>query len=228
MNLTVVIPSRNAANLAACVRAVRQHDPGLPIIVVDDGVDWVQYIGLEPANAQALMNAAVPGEKPFIFARNANLGMEAAGDDDVILLNDDAQLENYCGFSLLQSAWNQSHGYGIIGAVTNLTGQPLQMRRPITGTPRDLREVPHIAFVCVFIPRRTINQVGYLDERYICGYEDRDYCEMVSAAGLKIGVHDGCFVDHASLVSTVRGPSGKGYDRAGAQTFADKWKGVTA
>ena len=48
---------------------------------------------------------------------------------------------------------------------------------------------------------------GLLDERYCLDYgvEDRDYCEQVRAAGLKVGVHDGCYVDHGSLVSTFRG-----------------------
>ena len=38
---------------------------------------------------------ALEGVKPFIFARNCNLGIRAAGSDDVVLLNDDALLE-YC------------------------------------------------------------------------------------------------------------------------------------
>ena len=38
--------------------------------------------------------------KPFVFARNVNLGIEAAGDADVILMNDDAtQLRTPYGFT---------------------------------------------------------------------------------------------------------------------------------
>lgn len=131
-----------------------------------------------------------------------NLGIREAGEDDVILLNDDALLRTPGGFSILQKAGDENRKFGCIGAVTNVTGQPLQQPLNI-----GLREVPHIAFICVLIPRRTIDLIGPLDERYCLDYgvEDRDYCEAIARTGLKVGVHDGCFVDHGSLTSTFRG-----------------------
>jgi len=144
-------------------------------------------------------------------------------DADCILLNDDALLQSPHGFSLVQSEQARRPEFAIIGATTRVTGQLLQF--PQQGPHAGLRLVPHIAFVCVFIPRSTLNHpaIGYLDESYVCGWEDRDYCEAVNRAGMQIGVHDGCYVDHGSLVSTVRGPGGKGYDKAGEATFRAKW-----
>ena len=221
--LTVVIPSRNADNLAACVNAVWQHDPGVRIIVVDDGVDWARYIQINPQQCQAVIDTAVVGEKPFQFSRNVNIGIREAGLDDVVICNDDALLESYGGFTLLQQAQLKRGEFAIIGATTNVTGQPLQQRR--IGGSAGLRLVEHLAFVCVFIPRSTFDdeKIGWLDERYVCGYEDRDYCETVNRAGRLVGVHDGCYVDHGSLVSTVRGPGGKGYDKGGEATYRAKW-----
>lgn len=120
----------------------------------------------------------------------------------MVLLNDDALLESAGGFREMQRAAAQNPEFGVIGAVTNVTGQPLQQPHGI-----GLREVPHIAFVCVFIPRRTIDQVGLLDERYCLDYgvEDLDYCEATRRTGLKVGVFDDCFVDHGSLASSFRG-----------------------
>jgi hypothetical protein len=102
----------------------------------------------------------------------------------------------------MQRAADLHPEYGVIGAVTNVTGQPLQQPHGI-----GLREVPHIAFVCVLIPRRTIDQVGLLDERYCLDYgvEDLDYCEACRRAGLKVGVFDHCYVDHGRLKSSFRG-----------------------
>jgi GT2 family glycosyltransferase len=197
MNLSVIIPSRTASNLIPCVEAVRQHEPEARIVIVDDTPDrsLAQVQDWIPA-------VTVAGAKPFIYARNCNIGIRAAVNNDVVLLNDDALLETAGGFMAMQRAAELHPDYGVIGAVTNVTGQPLQQPHGV-----GLREVPHIAFVCVLIPRRTVGRVGLLDERYCLDYgvEDLDYCEACRRAGLKVGVFDHCYVDHGSLTSSFRG-----------------------
>ena len=239
-DLAIIIPTKNATNLIACVSAIREHETEdrheetlepsshMPILAVNDGV--------EPTSEQYnIMHGWYfdkprkmfwcKGVNPFNFARNCNIGMRWAGDDyDIILLNDDALLATPGGFRAMQRAAYENPEYGVIGAVTNVTGQPLQHPEN-TG----LREVPHFAFVCAFIPRRTIDMVGYLDERYCLDYgcEDRDYCEMCIRAGLKVGVYDGCYVDHASLTSTYRGDphASRSYSQNQA-LFDQKWSNV--
>jgi GT2 family glycosyltransferase len=216
MSFSIIIPSKTATNLAPCIRAVRAAGETSRIIVVDDGIE--PGVHRDYAHSQATV---IEGPKPFIFSRNCNLGIEAAGDDDVILLNDDALLKNSGGFTKLAEYSRENPDYGCIGAVTNLTGQFLQQPRGI-----GLREVPHIAFVCVYIPRETIRRIGLLDERYCIDYgvEDRDYCEAITREGLKVGVLDYCFVDHASLTSTFRGHPES--PRSFAQNYAlfkQKW-----
>jgi GT2 family glycosyltransferase len=120
---SVVVPSCNRTNLKACLRAVANCQPGSWRIVVDDGLNISPS---SDAEFEGLYDAVLPGEKPFIFARNCNIGIRAAGLDDVILLNDDALLRTVGGFRSLQSVANEFPEFGIIGAVTNVTGQPLQ------------------------------------------------------------------------------------------------------
>lgn len=198
MSFSVVILSKLASNLVPCVRAVQQHEPdlaGARIIVVDDGAR---------ADAEEQLPGIwwTEGIKPFVFARNANLGIRIAAPDDVILLNDDALLETPGGFSGLCRTGEEHPEYGLISAATNVAGNPDQYLKH-----SGLRETTTLAFVCVLIPRRTIERIGLLDERYVLGYgcEDLDYCEACKRAGLKIGVFDGCYVDHACLQSTFRG-----------------------
>ncbi len=218
--LTVIIPSCTMFNLRVSVPAVRRCEPDARIIIVDDGVTW-QDIPAEFDGAETLA-----GQFPFVFSRNINIGIRGAEENDVVLLNDDAILQTPGGFSIMQRAAEEDPQVGIIGAVTDLTGQPEQRRGrniAIEETARELpgyglRAVEHIAFVCVLIPKRTRDALalgrpgamftdGYLDERYNVGYgsEDLDYCMQCQRAALCVCVHDGCYVDHGSLRSSFRG-----------------------
>lgn len=222
MSFSVIIPSCSASNLVPCVEAVVRAEQNPEIIVVDDGVDW-------PAAAYASACVkAVRGIKPFCFARNCNLGIKAC-EGDVILLNDDAILETSFGFHELEAASQAHPEYGVISAVTNVVGNLAQRPKDI-----GLREEPRtLAFVCVYIPRATIDRVGLLDERFggetktgrVYGWEDNDYCRRVrEVAGLKLGIFDDCYVDHSSLRSTFRGlPHAPGDIRAGQEIYRAKW-----
>jgi GT2 family glycosyltransferase len=217
MSFSVIIPSRNAANLVPCVRAVREHEPTAPIIVVDDGVDWTAV----PLYSKARIQTFIPGVQPFVFARACNSGIKAC-EGDVILLNDDALLETPFGFHGLEAASQAHPEFGVISVVTNVVGNLAQQAKDI-----GLREEPRtLAFVCVYIPRATINRIGLLDERYVrYGYDDNDYCRRVRDAGLKLGIFDDCFVDHSSLHSTFRGsPRNIAADlAAGREIYCGKW-----
>jgi GT2 family glycosyltransferase len=222
MSFSIIIPSRDASNLVPCIRAIREAGETARIIVVDDfpyplpdGFTW-QTSGLDLSR-----DLVVTGQDPFVFARNVNIGIRAAGDDDVILLNDDALLKTPMGFTHLMSAASASPEFGCIGAVTNMTGQPAQHPKGV-----GLRDVGHIAFVCVYIPRSTIRRFGMLDERYCLDYgvEDLDYCEAIARAGMKVGVLDDCFVDHASLRSSYRGePHASRSFAKNYALFREKW-----
>jgi hypothetical protein len=215
--MSVIIPSKTDANVVACMEAVRRNEPSAILRIIDDGLslDWLPREDLMPAFGHR-------GPKPFIFARNVNLGIAAAGSDDVILLNDDALLETPGGFSAMQRAAEEHPEYGVISATTNVAGNRDQFPRG-----EGLRDAGEkcVAFVCVLIPRRTIERVGLLDERFTAyGWEDNDYCRRVRESGLKVGIFDGCYVDHGSLQSTFRGdPRAAGDIHAGAQIYQEKW-----
>ena len=214
--LSVIIPSRNAANLVPCVRAIRGAGETCRIIVVDDGVGPVfcDDDSREPLDF-------VHGVQPFIFSRNINIGIRAAGTDDVILLNDDALLKTPLGFTKLQRAYLDA--CGVVSATMHNVGNANQFPKALTPTMRD--EPRTLCFVCVFIPRVVIDIVGLLDERFVgYGLDDDDYCLRCRNAGLKLGIFDGCYVDHGSLTSSFRGLAGAGGDFSGnMRLFIEKW-----
>jgi GT2 family glycosyltransferase len=129
-------------------------------------------------------------------------------------------LETTGGFADLHRVAQQHPEFGVVSAACNTVGNMNQHRHP----GRRLREEPRmVCFVCVLIPRTTIDAVGLLDERYVdYGMDDDDYCLRVRQAGLKIGIFDGCFVDHSKLTSTYRG-RGSGDYRPNLRRFTEKW-----
>jgi GT2 family glycosyltransferase len=140
-----------------------------------------------------------------------------------MLLNDDAVLETPGGFSGLAAVAKAEPGFGLISAACNNVGNINQWRRPGGGLRQEARMV---CFVSVFIPRATIDKVGLLDPIFTgYGFEDDDYSVRVRRAGLKIGIWDGCFVDHSKLRSTFRdyGVAGATELASGAKIFREKW-----
>jgi hypothetical protein len=214
-NLSVIIPSRTLSNLTPCAEAVARHEESVDTIVVWDRSNGNEWIPPHPSYSR------VVGETPFVYARNCNIGIGCAGNNDVVLLNDDALLRTSGGLAAMQRASEEHPKYGIIGAVTNIVGNANQLPQGI-GLREDTRMV---CFVCVFIPRSTINTVGLLDEEFTgYGFEDDSYCLRVRRAGLKIGIFDGCYVDHGSLRSTFRGDPRQPADlRQNAAIFKQKY-----
>ncbi len=213
--VSIIIPSRNPFNLQECLRAVcglgdRYDGDGVRIlprtIVIDDASETPGIANV----CEHYQSRRIVGVKPFVFARNINLGIQAAGTD-VILLNDDALLQTQDGFERLAEAQQAHPECGLMSAATN-GGAFCQRREPGAQVRYDNVMV---AFVCVFIPRSTIDLLGLLDERFGLkaegtgprgyGCDDDDYCWRVRGAGLKLGIYDGCYVDHRTLKSTFRG-----------------------
>jgi hypothetical protein len=215
--------------MLACVMAMfsRERSKALwpRVIVVNDGIG-AEHFDCWP-------NTVVEGVKPFVFSRNINLGIRAAGTDDVILLNDDATLQTRDGFKALAECAQQHPDYGVISPAVDLIGNPNQWPGGLNASLREcgwssqqLRDEPRrLCFVCVYIPRTTIEKVGLLDESFTTyGGEDDDYCYRVTLAGLKLGVFDGCFVKHSELHSTFRGDPHNGSDyTASREHFKEKW-----
>jgi GT2 family glycosyltransferase len=196
----VVILSARAENLVPCVQALLLQETALrpeDIIVVDDGAR---------REAERLLPSVtwVAGEKPFVFARNANIGIRAAASADVLLLNDDARLATPGGISRMAALMAGRTDVGLCSAaVHGVVGNSRQLP---AGTDSIRLEPDMLAFVAVFIPRDAYQRLGPLDERFVgYGWEDNDYCGRARAAGLACAVADVCVVDHSGdLPSTFR------------------------
>jgi GT2 family glycosyltransferase len=179
----VVIPSCKPLNYGPCVESILKHELDITpdkIIVVLDGCKKLD-----------LPVTYIEGIKPFVFARNVNIGIKHAAGD-VIILNDDTELVTRNGFTLL----SQSERTGITSAKIDGAGH--------------WRADVFAAFVAVFIPKEVQDKIGLLDERFLrYGYDDTDYCDRLRAAHMSISRLDDCVVKHFHPGrSSFHGPNG--------------------
>jgi GT2 family glycosyltransferase len=192
-----VIPSARFSNLKGCVESILENEPGCTpkdILVVDDG-----------ASLEAPKDFPVtwiPGTKPFVFARNANLGIMKACEN-VVLMNDDARLRTPKGFSKIKEQDFKNPGWGVISpSIRGVVGNPEQQHQGVPGI-REARGT--LAFICVYISFFAIAKVGMLDDRFTAyGGDDMDYCRRTKKAGFKLGIFDDCMVTHDEAPSTFR------------------------
>lgn len=236
--LSIVILSRDWAKLRICITAIGANGFSGRIIVVDDFDDvtrtletpWIRW---------------VKGVKPFCYARNANIGIQAAGDDDVVLLNDDCIMEDFGqGWEAIQDDWytldaaaDELHRpFAVISAsVDGLIAAPDQQFKSGTTRGRGVATVKHhmIAFAAAFFPRRALKEIGLLDERFTgYGYEDDDWCRRATEAGWRMGISNYVVVDHHTLESEYRGRGAAAGNHSGLVENRDiywqKWSEIEA
>lgn len=198
---SIVILTANAKNLVPCVNAILKNEPDLPperIIIVDDGARK------EAERELPEEITWVSGSKPFIFARNANIGIEKA-NSDVILLNDDAMLMTPQGFTKLA----RQKGGIVSATIKGVVGNRNQMRCEFNVN-RPLRsESKMLCFVAVLIPKEVQDKLGPLDERFVgYGFDDNDYSRRALEVGVPLSIYGGCLVDHGTLKPTFRSKKG--------------------
>ncbi|MBN2319765.1 MAG: glycosyltransferase [Acidobacteria bacterium] len=59
-----------------------------------------------------------------------------------------------------------------------------------------------LSFFCVAMKRRTVNEIGPLDENYVTGGDDEDYCRRLRKAGFVLGLSLETYViHHSSLIA---------------------------
>lgn len=140
------------------------------------------------------------------YAGNGNAGIEAAmarGADWILLLNDDVVVAPDCVSELVQAAIDDTT-CGIVGptvyhadapSVIQSAGGRLDLHwaallrgrnEPDAGQYAAPSHVDWLSGCAMLVSREAISEVGGLDERFFCYWEDVDLCLRVSAAGRSI------------------------------------------
>jgi glycosyltransferase involved in cell wall biosynthesis len=220
--------------------AVTQR-PDVEIVVVADPATPVAVL----EQLSALPVTLVPTSGRFNFASWSNLGVAASSGDYVVLLNDDALIEQpdwldvmvgffaepdvgVVGARLLYADGTLQHG-GIL-----LNGQPLHIFHGFAGDdpgPFGLleidREVSAVTGACLATPRVVWEELGGLPEDFAVAFNDLEYCLRVRRSGRRV-----IWTAHATLYhfeSQTRRPHADQheidllYDRWGPELHADPY-----
>jgi hypothetical protein len=175
------------------LRSANTYEPDTQKLAVLDSEMYDTYAKLTP-----LSWTGIRGINPFIFARNANMGIRAAGNNDVVLVNDDVSFCRKDSLKDLERAAYASSKIGLISPVISGVVGNMYQRVKCPGRSNGISISPkRLAFVCVYIKRSTIDEIGLLDEQFDgYGGDDDDYCYRAEQAGFKLAVTTNVQVRH--------------------------------
>ncbi|MDR7485189.1 MAG: glycosyltransferase [Armatimonadota bacterium] len=239
---SIIIPTHNNLHLTRlCIDSILRNTtwPNYEVIIVDnastDGTaDYLRGLSERLSHVKVLRNTRNEG-----FARANNQGIAIASGDYLVLLNNDTIVTR--GWLTTMIRYLEEHpDVGMIGPATNLAGNEAKIDVPYANLEEmeafaeaytrdhahDVQDLPMLGFFCVVIPRRVLEEVGPLDERFGIGlFEDDDLCLRVRRAGYRLVCTDGAFVHHFHS-ATMRRFGEEGYLRlfeANRAKFEQKW-----
>ncbi len=218
----VVIPAyRGLEETRNCIESVLADwdDAAGRIIVVDD-------CSPEPALSAWLLELAAQKRIQLIrnrrnlgFVASVNLGMAAAGANDVVLLNSDTRVPPGWLARLMAQAYAHPRIASVSPFSNNATicgypddhGGDLVFGRSVTEMDAVCRtanagrwvDVPTTVGFCMYIRRAALDEVGVFDaKRFTVGYgEENDFCLRASASGWQHRLACDTFVYHKGSVS---------------------------
>lgn len=216
MKLSILIPTFERQDLLRqCVEALKASEmpEGTEVLVLCEGRDdgSAGYAAAQGCRAFASEQAV------SFSAANNRLAKEASPDADwLLLLNNDCCIQPGFWAALEQMA---EAYYDMVGAKLlypdgriqhygkwfTLDGYPFHVLRFQPGDHAEaqaIRAMPDVTFACVAIKRLVWDSLGGLDEGYVNGFEDDDFCMRARERGGQIGVHPGMVAIHKESQTT--------------------------
>jgi hypothetical protein len=200
MNFAVVVLNKYPQLARNLIRSIRENHTRMPrVIVIADGHD-------EMFGENVLTRRE---DRSFVFARNANLGIDCAGNKDVILANDDCEITEKDSIFKLVSIAAKFPRLGILSPVIDGgVGNPLQ-KIGSSGWPQNAgneiclggteADAMPVCFPFVFLSRAMITAIGPLDENFSgYGFDDNDLCIRARRAGWETAITRQVCVKHGS------------------------------
>lgn len=236
----VIVPVyRGLADTRCCIESVLAHPCQTPLrlIVINDAspepeiTSWLRTLPSRDERIVLLEN-----EQNLGFVATVNRGMELSDENDVVLLNSDAEVANDWLDRMMRAAYSDAR----VASVTPFSNNATICSYPRFCADNDLPagedtasldrlfaannagesvDVPTGIGFCMLIRRDCLNEVGLFDvESFGKGYgEENDFCQRAAAAGWRNLHALDTFVRHAGGVSFGAGKSPR--ERAAMETL---------
>ncbi|HXG49186.1 MAG TPA: glycosyltransferase, partial [Methylomirabilota bacterium] len=242
--VSIVIPVCNRLDMTRpCLEAIRRETPAgaYEVIVVDNGsADGTREFLAQEAAAGRLRT--IRNEANLGFARAVNQGIRAARGGFVLLLNNDTVPLPGWLEALLAEARTDSR-IGLVGSLLLYPGGELIQHAGVTigagqgllhpyhrhrlrrldrvPAARESRDCQAVTGACLLVRREVIERVGVLDEEYVNGFEDVDFCFRALTAGWRIRYCAASRVIHHESMT----PGRKTHEQANYRRLNTVWKG---
>ncbi|MEE1918371.1 glycoside hydrolase family 99-like domain-containing protein [Pseudomonas asiatica] len=221
-DVTIVIPVYNAPEeVKNCIDSVLLHTPDdVKIVVINDGSSDPRIAKLLASFENSRLHIQ-HNESNIGYTRTVNLGIEVAGDSDVILLNSDTVVTPNWLEAMRSSAYAEPN----IGTVTAMSDNAGAFSFPKQGihNPKpshlsheeyaaqllektfdcEFVDVPTGSGFCLYIRRALLKKIGGFDhELFPRGYgEENDFCMRAIDSGWKNVITPWAFVYHVRTAS---------------------------
>lgn len=176
------------------------------------------------------------------YAKAVNIGIVAAdSESDIILLNNDIEFVEDDTLEKLISSGDLPDPIGLVGCKIYRPNLKLQhcgaylpldtlWGQQLAGNEVDINQYPgtypceSVVFACVYIKRKVIDDIGFLDEDFFAYFEDTDYCLRAHRAGYTVVVNSEVkIMHHENSSTTANSVSHSKIFEKSQKTFKNKW-----
>jgi len=193
--IDIIIPVWNQPELTvACLRSIREHTPeAYRIVLVDNGSEPEAFAAVD-AELQNHPHLLIRNQTNLGFVKATNRGICASDAPLLVIMNNDTEAAP--GWIAKLTA---PLAIPMVAAVGPLTTTPHSWQGQWAGRGGWVVLGPDamLAFFCVLIRRRAVDQIGLLDEDYGIGFaDDDDYCSRLHEAGWRLALAQDLVIPH--------------------------------
>ena len=241
---TIIIPSFNNKHLLMnCVESVKLYTKNYSLIIVDNNSceDTVNYLKHLETTEQS---AVIYNSDNLGFSKSINIGLNKVKTDYILFLNNDIEVTKNWLVSLIKIA-EKDEKVGIVGSKLYYPGSNIIQHAGVTISYNDWNQLsPHhiynnisendigklktvdlkaVTGACFLITKKLFNKIGPLDEEYINGYEDVDYCFRAITNGFSVVFCNESICYHYESMTPGRNTKESGL--INQSRMDDKWNG---
>ena len=222
----IVLCHNRWADTRRCLESLKRATPArlYELLVYDNASTDGTWSGLKTLARGWPQLRVFRNERNLPFAQGVNRGMRAAKGRYFLWLNNDTVLASGWLEGLLAAA--KPGSVAGAGPMTNRMA-PLQQVGAAFRTRAGGRveDAPFLGGFCFLLKREAAARACLLDERFVWGWEDMDYCARLRQAGERLVLARDVFVRHAGsrTLGTMPSAERRGTDLGNRRLMLRKW-----